>query len=108
MNLTNMLDGTFKNPTIQLSNFMDKITNMMYHSQSPNITTLYITQDINSNPNPDVQVMNWGHVTDGNLHINVITPGVFKEDLDVKALLTLDQNYPPLPVSYNNIQLHPT
>jgi len=36
---------------------------------------------------PDARDMNWGHVIDGNLHFNVITPGNFDEDPELKALL---------------------
>lgn len=36
---------------------------------------------------PDVKVVNWGHVIDGNLHFNVITPGVFDVDQDLKTLM---------------------
>jgi FAD/FMN-containing dehydrogenase len=36
---------------------------------------------------PDAIVVNWGHVIDGNIHLNIITPGVFEEDADLKALL---------------------
>ena len=36
---------------------------------------------------PDVRVVNWGHVIDGNLHLNVITPGLFDHDNEVKDLI---------------------
>lgn len=36
---------------------------------------------------PDAILANWGHVIDGNIHINVVTPGVFEEDAGIKALL---------------------
>mmetsp|Transcript_20134 Transcript_20134/g.24819 ORF Transcript_20134/g.24819 Transcript_20134/m.24819 type:complete len:511 (+) Transcript_20134:43-1575(+) len=36
---------------------------------------------------PDAICVNWGHVIDGNIHINVITPGKFEEDEEIKALL---------------------
>lgn len=36
---------------------------------------------------PDVIIVNWGHVIDGNIHINVITPGIHQEDIALKALL---------------------
>eukprot|EP00551_Chaetoceros_affinis_P004012 CAMPEP_0203677564 /NCGR_PEP_ID=MMETSP0090-20130426/28611_1 /ASSEMBLY_ACC=CAM_ASM_001088 /TAXON_ID=426623 /ORGANISM="Chaetoceros affinis, Strain CCMP159" /LENGTH=146 /DNA_ID=CAMNT_0050544483 /DNA_START=1 /DNA_END=438 /DNA_ORIENTATION=+ len=36
---------------------------------------------------PDAILVNWGHVIDGNIHLNVITPGVFEEDPELKSLL---------------------
>ena len=33
-----------------------------------------------TNVRPDALVVNWGHVMDGNLHLNVTTPGYFEED----------------------------
>ncbi len=36
---------------------------------------------------PDVIIVNWGHVIDGNIHINIVTPGKFEEDEEVKSLL---------------------
>lgn len=36
---------------------------------------------------PHAEIVNWGHVIDGNLHLNVITPGKFEVDSEVKALL---------------------
>lgn len=36
---------------------------------------------------PDAILVNWGHVIDGNIHLNVITPGVFEEDRELKSLL---------------------
>merc|ERR1712050_153887 len=33
----------------------------------------------------DVLSANWGHLIDGNLHLNIITPGKFHEDPDLKA-----------------------
>lgn len=36
---------------------------------------------------PDAILVNWGHVIDGNIHLNVITPGNFEEDTELKALL---------------------
>eukprot|EP00979_Chaetoceros_neogracilis_P001609 scaffold279_cov246-Chaetoceros_neogracile.AAC.2 len=32
----------------------------------------------------DIVVANWGHVIDGNLHLNVITPGKFEVDIQIK------------------------
>jgi|AntRauTorckE5430_2_1112549.scaffolds.fasta_scaffold43537_1 FAD/FMN-containing dehydrogenase len=32
----------------------------------------------------DIVVANWGHVIDGNLHLNVITPGKFEVDIKIK------------------------
>jgi len=34
---------------------------------------------------PKALVVNWGHVVDGNLHFNVVTPGVFDEDPSLTA-----------------------
>jgi len=36
---------------------------------------------------PNVLVVNWGHVCDGNLHLNIITPGKFEVDNTVKDLI---------------------
>ena len=36
---------------------------------------------------PDAILVNWGHVIDGNIHLNVVTPGNFEEDTELKALL---------------------
>ena len=36
---------------------------------------------------PAAQVVNWGHVVDGNLHFNVVTPGSRENDLAIKALI---------------------
>lgn len=35
----------------------------------------------------DAIAVNWGHVIDGNIHVNVITPGKFEEDSELKSLL---------------------
>ncbi len=35
----------------------------------------------------NVDVVNWGHVIDGNLHLNIITPGQFEIDHEVKKLV---------------------
>lgn len=32
-------------------------------------------------------LVNWGHVIDGNIHLNVITPGNYEEDSELKSLL---------------------
>ena len=32
----------------------------------------------------DVVIANWGHVIDGNLHLNIITPGNFEVDNQIK------------------------
>ena len=34
-----------------------------------------------------VEVVNWGHVIDGNLHLNIITPGKFEVDSDLLHLI---------------------
>lgn len=36
---------------------------------------------------PDATIVNWGHVIDGNIHLNVITPGKFEKDLELESLL---------------------
>ncbi len=36
---------------------------------------------------PDVKLVNWGHVIDGNIHLNLITPGIFEVDPQLKELL---------------------
>eukprot|EP00557_Chaetoceros_sp_GSL56_P012864 CAMPEP_0176483390 /NCGR_PEP_ID=MMETSP0200_2-20121128/3892_1 /TAXON_ID=947934 /ORGANISM="Chaetoceros sp., Strain GSL56" /LENGTH=303 /DNA_ID=CAMNT_0017879787 /DNA_START=726 /DNA_END=1640 /DNA_ORIENTATION=+ len=36
---------------------------------------------------PEAIVVNWGHVIDGNLHLNIVTPGVFSVDEQVKELI---------------------
>jgi FAD/FMN-containing dehydrogenase len=36
---------------------------------------------------PDALVVNWGHVIDGNIHLNVTTPGAFEKDPILEALL---------------------
>ena len=36
---------------------------------------------------PDALCVNWGHVIDGNLHLNVTTPGEFEEDEELTALI---------------------
>ena len=36
---------------------------------------------------PSATVVNWGHVIDGNLHLNVSTPGVFEEDPEIAEKL---------------------
>lgn len=36
---------------------------------------------------PEALVVNWGHVIDGNLHLNVITPGNFQVDHELKDLI---------------------
>eukprot|EP00554_Chaetoceros_debilis_P012398 CAMPEP_0194121046 /NCGR_PEP_ID=MMETSP0150-20130528/45469_1 /TAXON_ID=122233 /ORGANISM="Chaetoceros debilis, Strain MM31A-1" /LENGTH=465 /DNA_ID=CAMNT_0038813335 /DNA_START=218 /DNA_END=1615 /DNA_ORIENTATION=+ len=35
----------------------------------------------------DIMVVNWGHVIDGNIHLNIITPGKFDVDQEVKDLI---------------------
>lgn len=36
---------------------------------------------------PDAKVCVWGHLADGNAHINVVTPGVFQEDRELASLV---------------------
>ena len=36
---------------------------------------------------PDALVVNWGHVIDGNLHLNVTTPGEFGEDAELTKII---------------------
>ena len=36
---------------------------------------------------PDALVVNWGHVIDGNLHLNVATPGIFEEDKELTNII---------------------
>jgi FAD/FMN-containing dehydrogenases len=36
---------------------------------------------------PEALVVNWGHVIDGNLHLNIITPGDFSADEQIIALI---------------------
>ena len=38
-------------------------------------------------PFPGVIVANWGHVIDGNLHLNIITPGNFEVDSQIKGMI---------------------
>ena len=38
-------------------------------------------------PYPNAVVVNWGHVIDGNIHLNVTTPGVFEKDPGIAARL---------------------
>lgn len=38
-------------------------------------------------PHPNAIVANWGHVIDGNIHLNVTTPGVFEKDPEIVARL---------------------
>lgn len=36
---------------------------------------------------PDALVVNWGHVIDGNLHLNITTPGIFEEDEELTKII---------------------
>lgn len=36
---------------------------------------------------PEATVVNWGHVIDGNIHLNVTTPGVFEKDPELESRL---------------------
>lgn len=36
---------------------------------------------------PEAVVVNWGHVIDGNLHLNIVTPGAFSADEKIKSLI---------------------
>lgn len=36
---------------------------------------------------PNASVVNWGHVIDGNIHLNILTPGVHEVDPDMVELL---------------------
>ena len=42
---------------------------------------------ISSSNKPDLKIANWGHLADGNLHMNIYTPGLFDVDHEVEDFL---------------------
>ena len=42
---------------------------------------------ISKSNKPDLVVVNWGHVVDGNIHMNIFSPGVFEVDHEAKGII---------------------